>query len=95
MKKKEREKRGRNVLKKKAETNSTHEENEVSHRHDRVAKGLMVQTTDHTCGRREAVDERGVRPPEQPKRRAAQNGRRRSCHEAAAERSTTSAGRIC
>ena len=41
-----------------------HEENDVSNRHMTwwQRPGGSEKTTDHTCGRREAVDERGAQP---------------------------------
>ena len=46
----------------KKETNSMHEESDVSNRH--------MTWWRHTCGRREAVDEHGEQPEEQPNRLA-------------------------
>ena len=63
------------------ETSSMYDANNVPKRH----MTWWRNASDHTCGRREAVGERDVQPPEQPSRLAAQNGPRRSTHQSAAE----------
>ena len=63
----------------KKETNSVQEEHDVSNRHMTWWKthGGSVWTADHTCGRREGVDESGEQPEGRPNRPAMKTGSNR------------------
>ena len=63
----------------KRETNSMHEESDVSNRHMTWWRNAwwIVWTADRTCGRREAVDESGEQPEGRPNRPATTTGSKR------------------